>query len=399
MALSRIDADSAEFELQVTGTATKSVTLKSIFFQQVLVNGIPIRVPPIEGPLKLRVGEDLTGLPVLTALVPFREVPSLGPLRELVAGGEAHVHGVALVRLDLNPLEMLALRSTSLWAAINIDQDVAIHLPGGILGRAAALAALSAAEPAWVLGNEGREWRRRRSAFAAQAEEVLAKAGVPIECSYEISSRTGETRLLHSESLGFMLPSGRILTTAEAVEPWAFDSAMAESLSRHDIAVTQESVEILARPEGAIFSTKRKELKVIKQRGEKKHMISAEDKATYRLRFRNSDDNAVVLELKGFHAEEQSKAAAQIVRNDQSPVGEWQPAALLRTDLDTQTAPYVWITEAKKENGRWVLKDPAGVTALGSPIWTEDGVVGLVQDDTSGAATVNLLKSFRSELL
>ncbi len=118
--LSRIDANSAEFELHVTGTASKSVTVKSIFFQQVLVNGIATRLPAIEGPLKLQEGQEIRNLPVLTALVAFREVPSLAPLREIVGEGEAHIHAVALVQLELNLLQMFALRSTNVWVVISI---------------------------------------------------------------------------------------------------------------------------------------------------------------------------------------------------------------------------------------------------------------------------------------
>jgi hypothetical protein len=398
--LSHIDADAAELEIRVTGTALKSAAVKSIFFQRVMVNGIAIRVPPIKSPLKLRDGQNIINVPVLTATLSFREVRSLRPLRQMVDDGVAQVHAVALVELELNPLQMFALFSRGAWAAVNIDQEVAIELPGGILGRAATLAALRVAEPVWVLGSEGREWRSKRSAFAAQAEEELNKISIPIECSYEISSRAGETRVLRSQSFGFILPSGRILTTAEAIEPWTFDSAIAEALARHEITVTEDSIEISSRPQrqAAGFSTDRNELKVRRQHAGKKHMVSAQDKTSYRLRFRDSDDNAALLEFKGFRPSEQFGTVARIVRGDGWREGEWRSAAVLRTDLEAQTAPYVWITEIKKENGRYVLRDPAGVTAQGSPIWTEDGVTGLLQDDGSGASVANILKSFSSEI-
>ncbi len=395
--LSRIDTDSAEFQLQVIGTATKSVTVKSIFFQQLTVDDIPIRVPPIIGPLKLRSGEEITSLPVLTALLSFRELPSLSPLRRMVSQGSAHIHGVAIVQLDLNPLEMLLMRSLNAWAAVNIDQEMAITPPGGLLGRTAAFAALTAGEPVWVLGNEGLEWRRRQSAFRAQAEEALADSSVSIDCNYEIHGRHGETRQLHNQTLGLLLPSGRVLTAGEAVEPWAFENAMAEALSRHEITIDPASVEISVRVGGQSLSTHRAEVTLIRQHSKDKHMVSVQDKSSYRLRFRNDDDNAVVLQLNIPPSEEHPKKSALLAADRQLP-NEWQPAAALTRDVNSSAAPSVWITEVRNENGRCVLKDPAGVTAAGSPVWIAGGVVCLLQDDGSGSAITKVLARFPLEL-
>lgn len=395
--LTRIDTNSADFEIQMNGVAAKSVTLKSMFFQEVTVNGVPVRVKPISGPLKLKQGQPIGDLPILKATVAFREMPTLRPLRNAVADGSAHVHVVLLAQLSLNPLEMLALRSTNAWASTEFDQSLGIDLPGGLVGRAAALASLTAAEPVWTLGNEAQEWRRSRSTFASHANEAFNGPAVSVESSYEIRSRHGETSSLHSKFGGLLLPNGRILTTAEAVEPWMFDPSMAEALSRRDVEIVPESLELTVRQTGGApdYSSRRDEVGIVGPKGKTESILSSHKHQTYKLRFRDSEENVVLLELAGSHPPH-SNAGRSETPDDSA---EWQPAAVLRTALDAQSSPSVWITEARKENGRWILKDPAGVSALGSPLWIEGGFVGLLQSDSSAVSLKNIPQSLRAETL
>ncbi len=114
------------------------------------------------------------------------------------------------------------------------------------MGQTAALAALTAGEPVWVMGNEGREWRRSHSDFSARAEGAVSGSLVSLDSSFEIRARSGDTTVLHSRFVGLLLPSGKVLTTAEAVEPWSFDAALAEAIGRHEISVHEETLEIIA---------------------------------------------------------------------------------------------------------------------------------------------------------
>ncbi len=395
--LTRIDSNSVDFEIQMNGVAAKSVTLKSMFFQEVTVNGIPVRVKPIYGPFKLKQGQPIGDLPVLKATVAFREMPSLRPLRSAVGDGTAHVHVNLLAQLSLNPLEMLALRSTNAWASTEFDQNLAIDLPGGLVGRAAALASLTAAEPVWTLGNEAQEWRRNRSTFASHANDAFNGPAVSVESSYTIRSRHGETSALHSKFGGMLLPNGRILTTAEAVEPWMFDPSMAEALSRHDVEILPDSLELTVRQTGGAhdYSSRRDEVGIVGPKGKYESVLSSHKHATYKLRFRDAEDNIAFLELAGSHPAHSNEAKSEA----QDDSAEWQPAAVLRNALDAQSSPSVWITEARKENGRWMLKDPAGVSALGSPLWIEGGFVGLLQSDSSAMSLKNIPQSVRAETL
>ncbi len=395
--LTRIDTNSADFEIQMNGVAAKSVTLKSMFFQEVTVNGIPVHVQPINGPFKLKQGQPIGDLPLLKATVAFREMPSLRPLRNALADGTAHIHVNLLAQLSLNPLEMLALRSTNAWASTEFDQNLDVDLPGGLVGRAAALASLTAAEPVWTLGNQAQEWRRTRSAFASHATQAFNGPAVSVEISYTIRSRSGETSLLHSKFGGMLLPNGRILTTAEAVEPWMFDPSMAEALSRHEVEVLPDSIEVTVhQTAGALdYSSRRGEVEIVGPKGKTESVLSSRKRETYKLRFRDSESNVVLLEVANYHPAH-SNAGLSDVPDDSA---EWQPAAVLRTALDSQSSPSVWITEARKENGRWILKDPAGVSALGSPLWIERGFVGLLQSDSSAVSLKNIPQTLRAETL
>jgi len=52
-------------------------------------------------------------------------------------------------------------------------------------------------------------------------------------------------------------------------------------------------------------------------------------------------------------------------------------------------------TSVRGDGMRYQIRDPVDPDVFGSPIWTDDGVVGIVQDETSGAAAALLLDSLR----
>lgn len=388
--LSSLDTDSAEFALCFGGTALKSVTIKSIFLERLTVDGVPMHAPPIHEVMKLKEGKEIEGFPTVNAHVAFREVNSLQPLRDIVTDGKARIHASVLVQLELNPLEMFALRAMSAWAAFEIDTDQPVNLPGGLLTQAAAFAALTAAEPVWILSNEAREWRRQHSALAQRAEEAMERNLASIECSFSVRSEHGSVTEVHNRAMGFLLPSGRILTTAEAVEPWKFDSSLLEAFSQHKASLVDDSVEVKLKLAGSPveFSTVRGEIRVLGEHNRGKLMVATGRQASYRLQLRDDADNLTELEVKGLRQTPPVEQAAGIVDDS-----GWQPAVVFYES----SHPLLFTTEARLENGRIALKEPVAPSAFGSPVWVENGIAGIVQEDYSAADANALQKAFPAE--
>jgi hypothetical protein len=384
IALTRIGSDSAEFELTLSGTASKSLTVESIFFDRVTVNGIPLRVSPARGPFRFRKGQPIDGLPTLLAVANFRQIPSLDPIRSMIDDETAHVHVDLLVRLDLNPIEMIALRAKTVWVSADVDQDVPISLPGGKLGKIAALAALTAAGPAWELSGRGREWQDSRDSFTGKAERAARRSLVEIETVFTIHYRSEGNQTLTNHSLGFILPSGRILTVEEAIEPWIYAPTLAQDLTSHRAVLDVKSVEIIVRlvaptaGSPAEFSLRKGQLRLLKQRPQTAHVA-----------LRSTTENSALIELKGIPAAASAFTLANDPGND-----EWQTAAVFR--YDSASGLIALVTEVKQEDGRYILRD-ASPDSAGSPIWLESGAAGMLQDDSSAVFIGTVLRDFPSE--
>jgi hypothetical protein len=180
------------------------------------------------------------------------------------------------------------------------------------------------------------------------------------------------------------------LAPAEVVEPWLYDPSIAEAVDKEDVRVDRDSLEILVTRVGDTshtLSSKKKEIRVPATPKGTEYAISVATKRRYRVRFRNSDSNVVLLHLQGW----KDLAPTTFV---QAATGDWQPAAVMRM-YGPGSEPSLWLTEVRVENGRLQLKDAADSTAFGSPVWTEGGIAGMLQDVGWGISASELQKKLR----
>jgi hypothetical protein len=375
-----VGVDKAEATVRLSATASRAVNLRALAFDRVTVNGVLVQVAPMNETIHLSGDGAPENLPALRASFSFRNLESFDPFRRAIEDGRAQVHAEARAQVDLSLFEKLLLRTGGAWITNHVDQDVPINLPGGALGKLAAQAALTAAYPVWIAGQSAQEWRRTRSAIAGKARGSVAGRVMMLETRYELKSRDGETVPVEFWSAAFLVGNAGLLAPAEAVEPWSFDEAQAEAISRGDITVDRNGLEILAWPVAETggstpYSLKRKELRLMKELQQSETAISLSTKQNYPLRFRDRDSNAALFEITAW---KQHKPGFDTMS---SRDGEWQPASLIRLLQDGRdVVPSLWITEVRFEQGHYDIKDRIDSSAFGSPLWLAGGVVGMVQD-------------------
>jgi hypothetical protein len=388
--LSEIGPDSVMATVHVTATARVSATLRGLFFDQVTFNGIRVRVPPVPGPIRLRAGEPVSGLSELHAVLSYQELDSLEPLRRAVQDGRARLHAEIRAQLELSLFQKLVLLTGGAWATLPVDQDVTVLIPGGPLGRVAALGTLVAAEPLWIAAQNAREWRQNRTALVENVRSTAPGTLVSLKTSYKLRTRDRETARVEVLRLGFLDRSGQVVAPAEVVEPWIFDDVLAEALSRGDVSLEESMFDIEARPLSGsrTYSLQRRELRVVRTLRASENAISP-DKRRYPLRFRNNDSNAALLEIADL-----KKESSRIGLAGEASAGYWQPAVVVRlTAPDTE--PALWTTRARFANGRYEIQDPVDASAYGSPVWIKGGAVALLQNESSASALAVLLKKLK----
>ena len=382
-----IDLDDLDLEgIQVTvhlrATANVSATLQTLIFDRASIGDLRINLPPLRGPITLRENQSLEGPRIVRVRLSYRELDSLEPLRRLIESRRGRFRATTRGRLALNLFQKIALMTGTAWVVTTVDQEVPVELRGGTFARSAGLAALTVAEPVWRAGRAMQA--HADAAIAARASAALERSIVSLETHYDVKSSTGDTARLRHAFTGFLVDEFTLLAPAEAVEPWLFDHAFAEAAGRGEVSVVPSSLEIVARPAAPSgptmrLTSERKDIQVLKVQSGSETAVSAATKKRFRLRLRASDSNVALMRLNGWRG-----AGVTPIVTDLP--AEWQPATVVRLRREQDRIEAVFLQTAVRSNdGRVELRDPVDTDAFGSPIWTEAGVVGVVQEDTSGA--------------
>jgi len=395
--LSNIGPESIEASVRLSVVARSTTTLRKVLFEEATVNGLRIRVPPLQGPIRLQNGRPVEGLPDISAVLTYRELESLEPLRRAMRDGSAEVHAVLSGQVELTLFEKLILLAGGAWVRMTVDQQVPVELPGGGLSRFAAVATLTAAEPVWAANQTAQEFLRNRTALAGEVRSSIRGHLIVFDTQYELKSRKGEIARMRTVSCGFLVGNGEVVAPAETAEPWLFDDSIAEAIERRDISVNDQNTEILATVIGEndadsarTFSLQRHEIRILKKLSASENAISSASKRRYHIMLRNGVNNAVLFEVPALR-----DSGSGLALSREAPGGNWQQAAVVRIDREHGNKPVLWLTEARWEEGRYQIRDIVDGTAFGSPLWIEGGVAGLLQDESSAADMNSLLGKLR----
>lgn len=389
--ISDFAADHIVATVRVSATANGAATVRGLFFDQVTVNGVRVRIAPVPGPIHLRAGEAVDSLPELRAVLNYQELDSLDPVRRAVREGKARIHAEVRAQLELSLFQKIALGAGGAWVTFPVDQEIPVEVPGGALGRAAALATLVAAEPVWIAAQGAREWRQNRTALADTVRSSLPRTLVSIETRYNLKARDGQAAAMQVYRLGFLRGAGQVIAPSEVVEPWKFDPSIAEALDRGEIVVDSPSVDILVTPlgESRTYSLRHREVRIVRALQSSETAISAATKHSYPVRFRNNDANAALLEIAEWKNRGGGIEAAPEISD-----GEWHPAVIVRL-ARPDASPVLHFTQARLAAGRCQIQDPVDATFYGSPVWIKGGAVALLQDESSAAALAGIWKKLK----
>jgi hypothetical protein len=297
-----VSAESLTIAVRVSAVAKQSAVLRSLAFEDVTINDVRVGVPPVSGPVTLRDGEPVEGLPPLEARLVYRDLESMEPLRRAVSTGSAQVRARIRAQVQLSLFQKIVLMACQAWIAAPLDQSVPVTVPGGMLGRAAATAALLAAEPVWAAGRAGIEWRQRQSERVQKIREQIAGSLFVLETRYVLETSAGETATVSHRSMGFLVSGIILLVPAEAIESWMFDPAVAEAIDHKEVKVHEKDVEITAALAGAggrAFSLRQGTLKVSKKLNGAETAVSLNDQKRYKVRIRGRESNAALVTLGG----------------------------------------------------------------------------------------------------
>jgi hypothetical protein len=380
-------ADFIKFNVRTHTTAKTSVKVRRITFSGMHLAGVPVYLGPVEGPLQLRAGQDIT-LPTIPLTIYFRDLDSLAPLERIITDERVAVEGQARVEFDLNLIQKLLMRQWSGHAEFPIQQSMPVLVPGGPFGKIAALAALQAANAAIGMANSTLgSLRRSQSNWQDEIGKQYIPALVLAQSRYSLMTTDGQRLDMTLDGVGFRTPNHRFVLTSEMLVPWKFNAQVASMLQDKRATLMPESIELLVWPgdahiepgtaramtQGAIRIVQVKEsdetVEVPAESGYTKVRVSKRDtnKNLSTLEFTNPQDAGPVLEL---------------ASKDRMNNGSWDRIALFR--FTESSRPEVVYLPAHRDGNRLVLEGMMDESAFGSPMVTPEGAIAMLQDEHSG---------------
>jgi hypothetical protein len=393
-----LQTDRIGFAVTPSIIPTQQVQVRMITFYGMRINGIPVFVPPVSEELDLHPGVRASLRRPMQFTIYFRDLSTLQPLIDLVKGGRIKIEGNALVEAKLDLLPSLLLRKKTAHAPLRIDADLPLDVPGGSLVREQTLKALSVAETGRSILSKSLLYLLGTDETQKRLQDRFGKSVLLAVARYEMTDSNHNRYPVEKMGVAFRATDRQIVTTGEMAEPWRFDSVIALKLKRGELTMVKDSYDLLLWPSGTTYtrlngppiegnamSLKKHDFRILPGTFETEKMVATENGARATLvntAPRASASNLAILE---FPAD--PKTGPPIVPVDGKPDPAGYPAIVA---FRFSAGPYTQAVEpeivrlsARVADGRLVFDDPIDSSALGSPVLSDNGLVGILQDETS----------------
>jgi hypothetical protein len=377
-----VSSDHLNFKLFTHVTSFRNAKVKRVRFFGMRLGEIPFFIEPVEEQMQLKAGIDAAAPPIPVTIY-FRDLDSLQTLEEAVKAGEVRVTGRARVELDLKLLERLAVGQWNGLADIALNGSLPVVVPGGEVGKSAAILAIRGAEKALPAASAALgELRGSHSFRARELNDLYRPWLVSAETRYALLIN-GRKVDISETWLGVRVSDDLVVLPNEAVEPWRYNPDVALALHSKDAQLIPEARELTIHFDGMTGdapSLSNGGLRIERTTAAKESVLIQDDEKRVKVEVakRQSNSNYALLRIA------QNGAAS-----GQAPAFSNQPAQQSFDHVGVFHATpggklEVIMMSAHARDGRIVLDSPVDDTALGSIVVGPDGIVGMVQDERSG---------------
>ena len=394
--LTALEADRVSFRATVDLTPERSLTLLSLHFSAMKVNGVPVYVRPIGEKFTLRAGEP-SPLPDLQLTIFFRDLSSTAPLQALLEQEKVDLSGQIAAGLQASLLEQLALHSLHPTVSMPFHERVPVTLPGGELGRQAALATLNAysqLHPAVgsLLPGGDAAWRQ-------DLEEHQIGHLLLVQTRYTVVFG-GNRSSVQSAQLGFWIGPGMAVVTEEALRPWEFDAGLLQRLAAEKGHIEETNTTVSVQPVSAVDSGAHApawtlaagdfRVETAGQPTRQRVVVSAKGTAV-QVAQRGSQGNYALLRFR------EGIAGSPLETGNADAASALSTAVFRLVENPSGSTPQVEavMLPASSDGRQITTGDPIDSSAFGSPVLTREGAVGLLQDE-SYATPLSSLPQIRS---
>lgn len=388
--------------LTLAVTSKRDVTLDQIMLADLRMNGLPLYAAPVASKLQLKAGNKTLLPDPLPVTVYLRDLDSVAPLHDALSNGHATLDGTAYATVHLNFLETMVLFTKHVNVAANIHEDVPFTVPGGNMAKNTALTLLEGADKALrAISNtvdNGRNWA---SGFRHTVMQNYAPRVMLAYSRFELKDPQGHTTASDWHGVAVALGPDLLLLPREAIEPWKFDPEIADAISSKRASLNRSSYDLWLWPASAPVLNSNKELNgdaalrlsrkqfsvlSVPDDDQQKLLALGDSGKTQKIALEKRDSSS---DLALLHITSPDTKLDRLQTADNSSATDWDSVAVFRFRDGVQASPAnpeLIVVSAKRNGNRIELGDLVDSSAFGSPIVAPEGVIGIVQDQSSGVA-------------
>jgi hypothetical protein len=391
-----LTADGVTIAVDLSLTPARTVAVESIRLSALSVNTLPIHADPIDRIIELTKDKP-TALPELKVKVLFRDLTTVAPLRQMVDTQVVHIQGQANAALHATFLEKLALGAAHPVVAVPFSQDVPILLPDSPYARQAADTILTFVQAGLDAGMSGKatlldpDWIKT---LRLQAPYALFK----VETRYTIE-QSRKPYPIAVDLLAFQLAAGPILTTPEAQTPWEYEPDFLARIQTGEARLEPQATDVELFPvtrtgsaptPGNTLRLTRNDFTLHERGTPTRTKTLVDEKSLTSVQVRNRVDPANLLVIAP-----QSPAAAgwptqglPLAAATPASQTTWPKLAVFRllpkTPASAASIELIQLS-AHLDGSLLRFDQPLDPAAFGSPVVAPEGVVAIVQDETTAA--------------
>jgi hypothetical protein len=376
--ITNLTTDHVEVQLTLAMSSTMHLTLQGAQFEGMRLNEIPIYIAPLRDKLDLDPASGPRSVLLGPILIYYRDLQDLDPVRRMVAEQSVGLNGMARLRVEISPLQKIFAFGPNVRVLAPLHQKVQVILPGGDAGRTTALAALAVADTAIRLGEETVNRVKERFGWTDDLTRQYGQSLLMVETRYRYNiGAQATTRTV--KGVGFRIRPDRFVTTAELLRPWLYDPEVAQLLQSGAAVLDDTQYDLRVLPAGLTLA--KKQLRIVDPgSGTESALLTVGGKLHgVEIGRRDLDHNVAVIEFVG------QPPSGTPVHSTATSAKEWDQAALFRPRPGSPANIEVIYVRARRVENRIELLDPTDSTAFGSPLIVAEGLIGIVQSESTAA--------------
>jgi hypothetical protein len=391
VSLAEIDTSHIKLAVDLNLTAARSVTMESLRISSLHINGLPVFAAPLDQEIVLKKGVP-TALPPLYVTVLFRDLHTVEPLKRMIQNQSVRIEGNVVTGVRLTMIEKLALHTQHPTVEVTLNQEVPAALGISVLERTLALTTLGLIDSGLQASSAAGQLVPGRPAWVRGLEASAPSNLYAVESSYALT-QAGANFPVVSLSLGFRVASGKVVTSAEAEAPWKYDAEFLTAVQSGAAKLVKSSPEILLRTlaPGDPLRLSAKDFTVETRgtaEGDSLIAVSGDKHGKIQVLRRAAPNSLALLTLAAPPTATAGTSGLTAATAAVAAQDSWPEVAVfrLREDAVTKKPTIELLTMAARRDGKAIqLSEPVDAAVFGSPIVTPDGVIGLVQDEQTGA--------------